>query len=180
MWLFLHDYFFQANSFMKYFLFFCAFVFSGTAAFAQKHDVEVEDGEILVDDTPFANIERDGCGFGDAQCAWYISNLQGKKLLTVRQMVFKDPIERSASNKEGTVVYFQYTFSGSDAKAETAPVGIGKRDEKVATRVVKARLIKDSALEPDVVADFIAENGTPYSDRRKAIGGPDVIIINNR
>lgn len=59
-------------------------------------------------------------------------------------------------------------------------MGIGNRDLKVAKRVVKAGLIKDEALDEEAVADFISENGTPFSDRRRAIDAPDVIIIDNR
>lgn len=156
------------------------FLFATTAithAFAQK--VTVEDDKILVDGVAVGGIEKDGCGF-NVQCQYHVKSLAGKRLFVVKHLQFSDPNERSAANPEGKVHYLQYVFTKAGTKAETAfPTTLSLRAKDVARLVVKAGLLKDGALNDEAAADFVTNNGTPYTDRRKEIAGPKVIIIEN-
>jgi hypothetical protein len=84
----------------------------------------------------------------------------------------------SGANPKGTVHYLQFVFSKSGAKAETPyPATLVLRAKDVARLIVKAHLMKDGELDEEAAQEFVNNNGTPYSDRRKKLGGPDVIII---
>ena len=152
------------------------FFLSITGASAQK--AEVNDNIVTADGTDYAQIEKDGCGAMSPQCQYYIGSLKGKRLFIVKHLQFSDPDEQSAANPKGTVHYLQYVFSQSGAKAETPyPATLVLRAKDVARQIVKAHLMKDGELNATAVQEFVNNNGTPYTDRRKKLGGPEVIII---
>ena len=151
-----------------------------SAVLAQK--IEVKKDVILVDGQPYATLEADGCGVLDVQCLYYVKALTGdKRLFVVKQQVYLDPDHRDASNPTGRVLYLQYVFTAAGIAAETAyPLTLHLRSIDVARKVVKAHLMKDGALDEQAAADFVTNNGSPFGERRKALGAPPTIIINNR
>lgn len=155
----------------------CAVMFCAVStASAQK--AEVKDDIVTADGVEYAKIEKDGCGALSTQCQYYVSSLKGKRLFVVKHLQYKDPDERSAANREGTVHYLQYVFSQSGAKAETPfPTTLVLRPKDVARLIVKARLLKNGELDEEAAQEFVNNNGTPYADKRKKLGGPDIIII---
>jgi hypothetical protein len=151
-------------------------VASTSLSLAQK--TEVKDDLITADGADYAKIEKDGCGAFSPQCQYYVSSLKGKRLFVVKHLQFKDPDEMSAANRDGTVHYLQFVFSKSGAKAETPyPATLMLRAKDVARLIVKAHLMKDGELDEEAAQEFVNNNGTPYSDKSKKLGGPDIIII---
>ncbi len=163
---------------MKALLFPLAFMALSATAIAQKPGVS--DNIITADGAPYAQIEKDGCGAYSPQCQYYVSTLKGKRVFFVRHLQFDDPAEASAANGKGTVHYLQFVFSKSGATAETPyPATLVLRAKDVARIVVKARLLHAGELDEEAAAAFVNNMGTPYSDRRKKLDGPDLLIIGN-
>ena len=148
-----------------------------SAAWGQK--IEVKKDLILVDGQPYARIEADGCGVLDVQCMYYVKALTGEqRLFVVKQLEYADPAERDASDPTGRVLYLQFVFTAAATAAETAyPLTLHLRPIDVARKVVKARLMKDGVLDAQAATDFVTNNGSPFSERRKALSGPTTIII---
>lgn len=160
---------------MKKLLILFVFMVAIFPSYAQK--VTVEDDKILVDGVAIGGIEKDGCGF-NAQCQYYVKSLSGKRLFVVKHMQFSDPNERSSANPDGKVHYLQYVFTKSGSKAETHfPTTFSLRAKNVARLVVKADLLKNGELNEEAAADFVTNNGTPFTDRKKEIAEPKVIVI---
>ncbi|QNH61734.1 hypothetical protein [Hymenobacter sediminicola] len=163
---------------MKYSFLTLVFTFLVNIAFAQKQKIEVKGDAILVDGAKYALIEQEGCGIMDVDCFYYIKSLEGKRLFVVKQQLFNDPSEVKASDPQGKVLYLQFVFTGSGAKAETTfPTTLHLRAIDVARKVVKAQLMNNGTLDEQATADFVTNNGTPFSERRQALGGPKVIVI---
>ncbi|MCC2547554.1 hypothetical protein LJY25_13945 [Hymenobacter sp. BT175] len=138
------------------------------AAFAQK--VEVKGETILVDGTPYAMIEQDGCKLMDVQCMYYLKSLDGKRLFVVKQMQFVDPATVTAAHPDGRTLYLEYVFTAAGTHAETNfPTTLHLRPIDVARKVVKAQLFANGTLNEQAAADFVTNNGTSFSERRKAL-----------
>ncbi len=163
---------------MKALFFSLLLVCAAPAAFAQKEKVEVKEEVIFVDGAEYAQIEKDGCGMLDAACEYYVKTLDGKRAFTVRALEMRDPDEVTNVNTDGKVRYLQFSFAGSSGKAEIKdPSAIRLRALDVARKVAKAGLMKDGKLDDEAVSDFVSTNGTPFSERKKQLAGPKVIIM---
>jgi len=161
---------------MKSFLLLLISFALATSASAQK--IKVEDELITVDGQPYARIEQDGCGLIDVDCFYYVKSLQNQRLFVVKQMSFNDPTQVSASNPQGRQMYLQYVFTAAKATAETSyPATLHLRALDVARKVYKAQLIKDGTLNEQLAADFVTNNGTTYSEHRRASSQPTIIVV---
>ena len=150
---------------------------SALATTAQAQKIKVEGELITVDDQPYARIEADGCGLMDVDCFYYVKSLQNKRLFVVKQQTFNDPAQVSASSPAGRTIYLQYVFTGAKTTAETSfPATLHLRALDVARKVYKAHLIKDGELDQQMAEDFVTNNGTPYSERRRAINQPVILV----
>ena len=144
---------------------------------APKIDVS-KDNKILVDGTEIATIEKDGCGFS-ATCTYYVRNSEGKTLITVMFLSFKDSREIKQSNPDGKVFYYRLSFADERGVAEVAYTTPSSKS--VAKIIVKAKLIKDNELDDYEVRQFIQVHGTRYSDRQAGLNNrQQTIIINIR
>lgn len=153
------------------FLFFL-FLLAGFSAYAQKQKVTVDDDTIKVDGHNYAIIEKkSGLAFD-----FTIKSLDGKEQIFFKMLEYNDPQEVNSGNPKGRVTYFEVTFLNSGNKCEVMCPGTKKGTAKI---VVENALIKDNAVDPDAEKKFILINGTKYSERRKALERPDIIIINN-
>jgi hypothetical protein len=143
---------------------------------AQKVDVTKD--KITVDEADYAVIEKDGCGAFSGTCEFNIKNLAGKKVLVVKALDMKDPDKKDAGNPEGMVHYLQFIFLESKQKTETDyPSVIILKPVHVAKMIVKAELFKNGELDAEAVSNFVLSNGVPYTDRKKEMAEPKVIII---
>ncbi|SHL19184.1 hypothetical protein [Hymenobacter psychrotolerans] len=157
---------------------FFTLIFSLLVGFASAQKVEVKGETILVDGTKYALIEQEGCGIMDVDCFYYIKSLEGKRLFVVKQQMFNDPAEIDAADPQGKVLYLQYVFTGVGTKAETTfPTTLHLRAIDVARKVVKAQLMANGTLNEQAATEFVTNNGTPFSERRQALNGPKVIVI---
>ena len=149
----------------------------GLRAVAQK--IEVKNNIVLLDGQPYAGIEGDGCGFVDPQCQYYLTPVGSeRRLFVVKQQIFEDPMERKESNPTGRTLYLQFVFTAAGTTAEIPfPATLHLRALDVARKVVKARLLKDGTLDEQAAADFVTNNGTPFSDRRRALNAPPTILV---
>ncbi|MGI4870145.1 MAG: hypothetical protein ACRYFX_03085 [Janthinobacterium lividum] len=146
-----------------------------TSAFAQK--IKVENDLVTVDGQPYARIEKDGCGMMDLDCSYHVKSLQNQQLFTVKQVIFNDPGQISASNPEGRTLYLQYIFTASRTTAETSfPATLHLRALDVARKVYQAHLLKEGTLDAEVADTFVLDKGTPFSQRRREIN-PQVIVV---
>ena len=146
-----------------------------TTASAQK--IKVENELITVDGQPYARIEQDGCGLMDVDCVYYIKSLQNKRLFAVKQQAFNDPALVSAASPQGHTIYLQYIFTATKTTAETSfPATLHLRALDVARKVYKAHLLKDGELDPQMAEDFVTTNGTTYSERRRGLNQPVIIV----
>lgn len=75
-------------------------------------------------------------------------------------------------------MYLQFSFKGYKPKAETKyPSLLNLKPADVAKLVVKGELIRNGVLDMEAVANFVNTYGTSFSDRKKELTQPDVIII---
>jgi hypothetical protein len=160
---------------MKFLLSAIAFFALAAPAVAQK--IKVEDDLITVDGQPYARIEQDGCGIMDVDCLYYVKSLQNQRLFVVKQVIYNDPTAVSATNPQGRTLYLQYVFTAAKATAETAyPTTLHLRALDVARKVYKAQLIKEGTLDEQAAADFVTNNGTSYSEHRRTLGQPIILL----
>lgn len=152
---------------------FFAFLLSTLALPARAQRIALKKDLITVDGQPYLRIER-----GELR-EFYISSPQRERLFVVRQMALQDPL--------GSANYLEYTFTGlADrqrlnghyAKAETPrPPDVFNilYPTTLARIIYSAHLLKDGALDPQAVTDFVGIYGTPYSKRRDALNQPGVL-----
>ncbi len=159
----------------KILLIIIAIAFTAAATYAQK--AEVKNDEILSDGKAIAKIEKDGCGALSPTCNFYISSMDGSPLITVVALDMVDPMQRNAGNPDGKVRFLRFSFTGMDGVAEIRnPAMLNTKPKDAAQSIVKAKLIKDGALDETAVSNFIKANGTRYTDRQQELN-PKVIIV---
>jgi hypothetical protein len=147
------------NLFFSLLLTLCA-----TGAFAQK--VAVKKNLMTVDGRPYARIEGDGGALGSNQ--YYVNSPQNERLFVVKLLSFNDPSSASPTNPTGSTAYLQFVFTASRTIVETPLPGLF-RSLSVARQIYSAQLLKNGALDQQAVADFAVNNGTVYSERRRAL-----------
>ena len=145
---------------------------------AQAQTVEVsKNNKIMVDGKEIATIEKQGCGALNPDCTFYIRNSEGKTLITIVAMNFKDPSEKTNANPDGLVRYLRFSFADGKGVAEVRnPAMLNTKPKDVAQIVVKSQLLKDNGLDENEVQNFIQTYGTLYSDRQKQLNNPVIII----
>lgn len=148
------------------------------AATAQRQKVAVgKDGEMIVNGDTVAYIEKEGCKLLSSTCMFTIVDENDDLLITVRQESFTDRERRSNEFPNGTpTAYLVFSFRGYDEVAEVDSP-FSPKEESVAKLVARHRLIKDRRLDPEAVRQFIAANGTKFSDMERLQSQPPTIII---
>ncbi|HET6993184.1 MAG TPA: hypothetical protein VFJ43_17755, partial [Bacteroidia bacterium] len=148
---------------------FLLFLVAGFSAHAQKQKVTVDDDTIKVDGNKYAVIEKKNGLITD----YTIKSLDGKEQIFFKFLEFNDPNAVNSGNPQGRVTYFEVTFLNSGGKCE---VSCPATKKAVAKTIVENNLIKNNAVDADAEKNFILINGAKYSERKKELAGPKVII----
>ena len=140
----------------------------GMAGMAQRNRVSVGwNGAMKVNGETVAYIEREGCKLLNNSCQFFITDESDNLIITVTQRSLKDRETITPSNPDGTTVtYLVFAFKGSESVAEVASPFTPK-EKDIAKTIALWRLIKDKQLDPEAVTQFIAANGTYYSDKER-------------
>jgi hypothetical protein len=145
---------------------FCTLLLTLLALGATAQKIAVKKNLMTVDGQPYARLEPDGSALSSSQ--FYVNSPQNNRLFVVKLLSFNDPANVSPNNLTGSTDYLQFVFPASGQVAETPLLGLF-RSLSVARKIYPARLLKNGALDPQAVADFILVNGTPFSARRQAL-----------
>lgn len=134
----------------------------GTAS-AQR--VAVRNGVMTVDGKPYAHFESDGAN------TIYVSSLQNERLFVVKEMTLPSLVVAGAGHSAGNVRYLQYVFTASHTVVETPfpSTEVYFRAISAARQIYAARLLQNGTLDPKAVADFLTNNGTPFSDHQRQL-----------
>lgn len=153
----------------------------GATVFAQRQKVSVgKDGEMIVNGDTIAYIEKEGCKLLSSTCMFTVTDENDDLLITVKQESFTDKERRSNEFPDGTpTAYLVFSFRGYDAVAEIDSP-FSPKEESIAKLVARWRLLKDKQLDPEAVQQFIAANGTKFSDRERQQNQPPAIQIITR
>jgi len=135
---------------------------------AQK--VAIDDEVATVDGTPYCRIQKTNCKLG--ACDLRIATLDGTEIIFIKLTSYNDPATRSAASPEGRVVFYDWTFLSTGAKAETDFIN----QKNAVKAMVDARLLKDGAIDETGERNFIAINGKRHSQRQEQLGLPVIII----
>jgi hypothetical protein len=125
---------------------------------ANAQRIAVRNGLMTVDGQPYARVESDGAS------TLYVSSLQNERLFVVKEMVLP-----GGGHLVGNVRYLQYVFTATRLVVET-PLPASEdyfRAITPARQIYAARLFQNGSLDPKAVADFLTNNGTPYSDHQR-------------
>jgi hypothetical protein len=137
---------------------------------AQKQKITFDEDTILVDGVRYGILERKNGPSGD----YIVKTLDGKEQIYLKLLDYNDPAKVNQSNPNGRETYFEVTFLNTEAKCEVDAPG-GKK--WVAKIIVDNQLLKGNEVDAAAEKKFILINGTKFSERRNALGGPKVIII---
>lgn len=141
--------------------------FSG--AFAQKKekinfDIDKKAQTFTVNGQPVFKFEESKNMVHPAVHNYYFTNLEGKKLILIVYKSYNSFAERTQSNPQGSVSYYEVNFlDGKDNK----PVEIGYNFlKKIGELFYEKGVIKDGQLDEESIKMFLMESGTPFSDKR--------------
>jgi hypothetical protein len=152
---------------------FCTLLFSLLALGATAQKIAVKKNLMTVDGQPYARLEANGSALGSSQ--FYVNSPQGERLFVVKQLSFNDPANASPQNPTGSTTYLQFVFPATGQVAETYQPGLF-RALSVARQLYPARLLKNGALDPQAVTDFVLVNGTSFSARRQALDRSALLV----
>lgn len=145
-------------------------LFSAFAAQAEKQKITFNEDTVLVDGVRYCILERKSGPSGD----YVVKSLDGKEQIYLKLLDYNDPSKVNQSNPTGRETYFEVTFLGSEQKCEVDAPGGKKWTAKI---IVDNQLLKGNEVDAAAEKKFILINGTKFSERKRALGGPDVIII---
>ena len=150
-------------------------------AMAQRQKVSVgRDGEIIVNGEVVAYIEKEGCKVLSNNCMFTITDENDGLLITVTQQSFTDKERTTPEFPNGTpTAYLVFSFRGYDEVAEVASP-FSPKEESIAKQVARWRLIKDKQLDSEAVRQFVAANGTRFSEKERLQNQPPAIKIITR
>jgi hypothetical protein len=151
---------------------FCTLLISLLSLGANAQKIAVRQNLMTVDGQPYARLQANGGALTSDQ--FYVNSLQGDRLFVVKLLTFNDPANASGSNPTGSTSYLQYVFPATGQIAETALPSLF-RALSLARQLYPARLLKNGALDPQAVTEFVFVNGTPFSTRRQALDQPALL-----
>jgi hypothetical protein len=143
-----------------------------SGAYAQQ--IVVKKGVIFLDNQPYARMAADG-----DKC-FYISNLKKERLFVVNRLSLNDPIAAEPTNPTGEVRYWQFVFTKSKTVVETPfQRTYGETERIIARKICLAQLLKNDELDPQALADFVTNNGALFTERRRALNNPPLLLPAN-
>jgi hypothetical protein len=147
-------------------------LFSLTALGAAAQKIAVSRNLITVNRQPYARIEPGGETVFGVSDMYYVSSLQNERLFVVKYLTLSDPATSSPGNPTGSTGYVQFVFTAARLYVEMNVPASGFRTINIARIIYAARLLKDDKLDPQAVADFAVNNGTPFSARLQVLSQP--------
>jgi hypothetical protein len=143
-----------------------------SGAYAQK--IVFKKGVIFLDNQPYAHMAADG-----DRC-FYISNLKNERLFVINRLSLNDPTAAEPTNPTGEVKYWQFVFTKSKTVVETPyQRTYGETERVIARKICLAQLLKNDELDPQALADFVTNNGTLFTERRRALNNPPMLLPAN-
>jgi hypothetical protein len=115
---------------------------------------------MTIDSKPYARFEADRTN------TFYVSSLQNERLFVAKEMALPSLVLAGVGQSSRRVRYLQYAFTASHTVIET-PFPTSEayfRPITPARQIYAAHLFQDGALGPKAVADFLTNNGTPFSN----------------
>lgn len=141
-------------------------------AYAQK--VALKKGVIFLDDQPYARLAADG------DAVFYVSSLKNERLFVVNKLSLNDPAAAGPTNTEGEVRYWQFVFTKSKTVVEMPyQRTYGETQRVIARKICLAQLLKNDELDPQALVDFATNNGALFTERRRALNAPAVVLPAN-
>ena len=153
-------------------------LFSLTALGAAAQKIAVSRGLITVDRQPYAHIEPGGETVFGVSNMYYVSSLQNERLFVVKYLALNDPANSSPNNPTGSTGYVQFVFTAARLYVEMSVPASGFRTINIARIIYAARLLKEDKLDPQAMADFAVNNGTPFSARIRVLEQPMLLPAN--
>ncbi|MBK7554001.1 MAG: hypothetical protein IPI55_05255 [Flavobacteriales bacterium] len=145
-------------------------LFSFASVRAQK--VDVDDGIVAVDGTPYCKLVKKDCKLG--LCDFSVQTLDGTEIAFIKWREYNDKDKQMQSNPNGRVLFYDWTFLGTGAKCETDQISA----KNVAKILVDGPLMKDGVLNPDGEKKIVLVNGMRHSERMKVLNATIIIIQN--
>ena len=141
-------------------------------AYAQK--IAIKKGVIFLDNQPYARMAADG------DATFYISNLKNERLFVINRLVLNDPAAAEPTNTSGEVRYWQFVFTKSKTVVEMPwQRTYGETQWIIARKICLAQLLKNDELDPQALADFATNNGALFTERRRALNTPALLLPAN-
>ena len=135
---------------------------------AQKEKVKLEydkkTGIVSTETEPvFKVLEEKSAQLPSAK-DYTIQNLEGKNLFILAWNDFEDARERSQSNPNGRVIYYEVTFLNEKKDKVEIAYNTFMNIMKV---IYHSDLIKDGKLNPEAVELFVIKNGNKFGVQRE-------------
>ncbi len=124
---------------------------------AEKNEVILTNDKIVVDDSLYAFIERDGCGFGSNHCEYTVFDKEHQKVLVITPGSRVITSLRSQSNPTGTQTYLKFSFLSLGENVEVTK-WFAVKTEKIARFIVKNELFKGGYLDIKAAKAFAPTN----------------------
>ena len=136
-----------------------------TFGVANAQRIAAKNGLMTVDGKPYARFEYDGSS------TFYFSSLQNERLFVVKEMILPSVGASGAAHSSASIRYLQYVFTASHTVVETPfpSTEFYLRAIIPARQIYAARLFQNGALDQKAVADFVTNNGTPYSNNQRQL-----------
>ena len=151
---------------------FLLLLFSLAALGAMAQKINVSRNLATVDRQPYIRFEPGGETVFGISDTYYVSSLQNERLFLVKHLTLNDPANSSPTNPTGSTGYVQFVFTAARLYVEMNVPASGFRTVNIARIIYAARLLKDDKLDPQAVADFAVNYGTPFSARLQVLEQP--------
>ena len=135
---------------------------------AQKEKVKLEydkkTGIVSTETEPvFKVLEEKSAQLPSAK-DYTIQNLEGKNLFILAWNDFEDARERTQSNPNGRVIYYEVTFLNE--KKDKVEIAYNTF-MNIMKLIYRSDLIKDGKLNPEAVELFVIKNGNKFGVQRE-------------
>ena len=125
---------------------------------AQK--ISIKDSVILVDNVPYARIEKEGHGLFQERVIT-VSDLNGKPAIVIKYYTTRTAAAINGGNPKGYVYFADLSFLQSKQKGQLE--SLTEKTEKVAAKIVKSKLFKDGKIDEEAVDNFILINPVVFT-----------------
>ncbi len=145
------------------------FIFvSAVTAQAQKEKVKLDydkkTGIVSTETVPvFKVLEEKSAQLPSAK-DYTIQNLEGKNLFILAWNDFEDARERTQSNPNGSVIYYEVTFLNE--KKDKVEIAYNTF-MNIMKLIYNSHLIKDGKLNPEAIELFVIKNGNKFGAQRE-------------